>query len=493
MTRHVLLANLTLAGRTGTEVVSRDLALGLRRRGMAVSVYTTALGPIADELAAHGIRVCTRLSDIDGSPDVVHGHHHVQTVEALLHFPSARGVFVCHDRTASHSIPPRTDRIQRHVAVDRNCLERLTADWNIPESRTRLILNAVDLTRFRPRTPLPPRPRRALILSHTAGPGSHQGVVSDACTALGIPLDVVGAGAANVTAAPERVLPEYDLVFAKARSAIEAMAVGCAVVLCDAAGMGPLVTMADYEALRAWNFGARTLRNPLDATALVAQIRRYDAAAAAEVSRAIRRDADLDAALDRYVAVYDEALAEPAPARTDALLPALIDPLIQRIAALELELAALKKSERMDPLRQEEIAALRMTVDEAPAALEAGEAALARVRLRNGLADRAIGSWRPHPLQWGVRWRPIGASGFMAGEHPRTPIRYGVAPQAEESFAVRVIAPNAPGSYILRLTLVQEWLQWLDEAETPIYHDIAVRVTSHEDAKDREEAKKFLG
>jgi len=185
----------------------------------------------------------------------------------------------------------------------------------------------------------------------------------------------------------------------------------------------------------------------------------------------------LEAALDRYVAVYEEALAEPAPARTSEPIPAVIDPLIQRIAALESELAAFKQSERMEPLREEDIAALRMTVEDAPASLRAGETAVARVRLRNGLADRPLGSWRPHPLQWGVRWRPIGGSEFNAKEHPRTPIRYGLAPLAEEEFAVRVIAPAAPGSYVLRITLVQEWLQWLDQAETPIYHDVAVHVT----------------
>ena len=156
------------------------------------------------------------------------------------------------------------DRIARYVAVDRNCLERLTADWNIPESKTRLILNAVDLARFAQRASWLDTPGRALILSHTAGPGSHQDVVSDACEALGIPVDVVGAGTGNVTPAPEQLLLQYDLVFAKGRSAIEAMAVGCAVVLCDASGMGPMVTMADYRALREWNFGARTLRDPLD-------------------------------------------------------------------------------------------------------------------------------------------------------------------------------------------------------------------------------------
>ena len=37
---------------------------------------------------------------------------------------------------------------------------------------------------------------------------------------------------------------DYDLVFAKARCALEAMAVGAAVVLCDTHGLGPMVTSA---------------------------------------------------------------------------------------------------------------------------------------------------------------------------------------------------------------------------------------------------------
>ena len=488
MTRHILLANLTLAGRTGTEVVTRDLAFGLARRGHAVSVYSPALGPIADELGAYvgrsglwsgklDIRVCARLSDVRGTPDIVHGHHHVQMVEALLHFPTARGVFVCHDRTAPHSIPPRSDRIARYVAVDRNCLERL-ADWDLPEPRTRLILNAVDLARFAQRTPLPDAPGRALIFSHTARPGSHEVVVREACAALGIPVDVIGAGSGHVTAAPEDLLPQYDLVFAKARCAIEAMAIGCAVVLCDSAGMGPLVTMAEYATLRDWNFGARTLRDPLDVTALVAQIRRYDAAVAAEVSRAIRRDAGLEAALDRYLAVYEEALAEPASARTSAPVPAAIEPLIQRIAALESEIAALRQPDRMDPLRDEDIAALRVTLESAPASLSAGETAVARVRVRNGTPDRPLGSWPPYPVQWGVRWRPIDQADFDLAEHERTPIRSGIAPLGEERCAVRITAPPTPGRYVLRIALVQEGLQWLDKTATPVYQDVEIQVVA---------------
>lgn len=54
------------------------------------------------------------------------------------------------------------------------------------------------------------------------------------------------------------MLGGYDLVFAKARCALEAMAVGCAVVLCDVGGLGPLVTRAQVQHLRRWNFGRRT-------------------------------------------------------------------------------------------------------------------------------------------------------------------------------------------------------------------------------------------
>ena len=44
---------------------------------------------------------------------------------------------------------------------------------------------------------------------------------------------------------PEAILGDYDLVFAKARAAMEAMATGCAVILCDRVGAGPLVCRAN--------------------------------------------------------------------------------------------------------------------------------------------------------------------------------------------------------------------------------------------------------
>src|SRR5207253_11139176 len=99
-----------------------------------------------------------------------------------------------------------------------------------------------DLARFARRRPLPPRPRRALIFSNRAHEYTFIPAVRSACRRRGLELDVGGAGVGRTVDNPETLLPNYDLVFAKARCALEAMAVGSAVILCDADGLGPLVT-----------------------------------------------------------------------------------------------------------------------------------------------------------------------------------------------------------------------------------------------------------
>ena len=134
------------------------------------------------------------------------------------------------------------------------------------------------------------------MFSNYAGPGTYLDAVQQACALLNLPVDVLGSIAGNSASAPELILGGYDLVFAKARCALEAMAVGAAVVLCDTPGLGPLVTSAEVAELRPWNFGARLLREPLDPEGIVRQVQRYDAADASAVSRYIREQADLSTA-----------------------------------------------------------------------------------------------------------------------------------------------------------------------------------------------------
>jgi hypothetical protein len=306
----ILITNHFLRGRTGSELYVCELASNLLRRGHSPIVYSPQLGHTARELRETTVPVVDNLDAIGSAPDLIHGQHHVETMSALLRFPNTPAVFFCHGWLPWEETPPRHPRILRYVAVDDTCLDRLVAESGIPEERVSVILNSVDLEQFLPRTPLPARPARALVFSNGAKETTHLGAVREACRRTGLTLDVIGEDAGNVATRPQDLLGQYDIVFAKARCALEAMAVGSAVVLCDIKGVGPMVTSSEVDRLRRLNFGIRTLREKIDAGVLEQEIGRYDPSDAAIVSERIRATAGRSAAIDQIVALYEEVVAE---------------------------------------------------------------------------------------------------------------------------------------------------------------------------------------
>jgi len=306
----ILITNNTLDFRGGSELYVRDLAIALLKRGHMPIAYSTKLGDIAQEIRAATVPVIDNLDALAAPPDVIHGHHHLDTMTALLRFPGVPAVYFCHGWLPWEETPPRFPRILRYVAVDHLCRDRLLFEHGIPEDRIRVLLNFVDLERFKPRGPLPARPQRALIFSNYATEETQIPAVRDACARHGITIEVVGFGAGNFCARPEELLGRYDLVFAKGRAALESLAVGVAVILCDKKGVGPMVTSGELDRLRPLNFGLRTLHEPLHADAVERQILRYDAEEAAKVSRLVRANAGTNAVVDQIVSVYGEIIAE---------------------------------------------------------------------------------------------------------------------------------------------------------------------------------------
>ena len=309
----ILITNLSLWYRSGTELYTRDLAIGLARRGHSPVVFSTQLGAIADELRRATVPVVDDLAALGAPPDLIHGHHALETMAAGLRFPETPALFVCHDAKAWHDAPPPLPQLRHWVGVDRACCDRLVLQHGIPEGRVRLLPNAVDLNRFRPRDPLPDRPRRALLYSNYADQSTLR-EVRRACAARGITLDAVGHVLGAKHAAPEALLPLYDLVFAKGRSALEAAAVGAAVIVCDPRGCGPFVTPTEVEDFR---FSGRMLGEPCRRDVLLSRIEQYDPRQAAEVTRLVRAECGVDALLDRLESVYQEVVGEarvlPAP------------------------------------------------------------------------------------------------------------------------------------------------------------------------------------
>jgi len=306
----VLTTNCALRGRSGTEVVTIDLAAGLRQRGHEVAVFAPLLGSSAEILRRRDVTVTDTLEQIPWRPDVIHGHHNHVLTAAMAYFHDSPGLFVCHSATYWFDGPPRLPRVRRLCAVDEACRARVVAETGCSSDEVVLLMNAVDITQFTPRAPLPARPARALLLAKNT---AHVAAIRDAARGADLALEEVGSAFGHeVDDLPAR-LKDYDLVFASARMALEAMAVGCAVIVVDGRGLAGFATSDVLEAWRIRNFGVSVLTRPVTAEAISAEIARYDAADAAVVSDRIREIATLSAYLDRVEVLHREIAEAPLP------------------------------------------------------------------------------------------------------------------------------------------------------------------------------------
>jgi len=295
---HILLAMCYLLHRTGAEMFTRDLAMWLRRRGHAVTVFATAFGDMANELRFASIACVTDLADIGARPDAIVGNTHQETVRALMHFHDVPVLTICHDRSDDHGRPAQFAQVVRHMAVDENCAERLVHEFGIERERIELIQNGVDLARFPKRGELPSRPRTALVFSNYASHNAQLEEIRAACVQRGLSLDVIGSGTGNHLPDPAEALGRYDIVFGKGRCATEALCTGNAVMVLDPVwGMGEMVTAANVEHSRRWNFGRALLVRPITRENVGAELDRYDAEDAAKAAGWMRSTGGLDVTL----------------------------------------------------------------------------------------------------------------------------------------------------------------------------------------------------
>jgi hypothetical protein len=306
----ILMTNNTLAGRAGSELYVRDLALEFMKRGHLPVAYSPSLGEVAEELRAHTIPVLDDLDDMEAAPDLIHGHHHHETMTAALRYPRTPIVFVCHGWVPWEEMPPIHPNIVKYVAVDDLCRERLLTTRGIAPEKTATIYNFADLDRFILRPDLPSRPKAALAFSNYIAQVPDP--IRAACGEAGIELiDICGTASGRPSATPEAILGKYDIVFAKARSAIEALACGCAVIVADAHDFGGMVTTGNLEGFRRLNFGVRSMMSEAVTQSSVArEIARYDAQDARSVSETMRTVASLKTAVDSWLDLYEGVIAD---------------------------------------------------------------------------------------------------------------------------------------------------------------------------------------
>ena len=306
----VLITNNTLAGRAGTELYVRDVAFALKQRGHEPIAYSSRAGEVADELKAGGVSVLSDLSHLDSPPDVIHAHHHLDAMTAMLRFPRVPAMLFCHGSTPWEETPFKFPSIRNFVAIDDACHDRLIQAGVAPEAISTL-RTFVDLHRFPLRNRCNATPRRALVFSNYVTPDGGLDLVRSACAEAGIEeVDAIGTSQESAVSHPEKILHRYDLVFAKGRAAHEAAATGAAVIVSDYARFAGLLTTETYDAWRPLNFGIRTLVHPLAKAALVTEIRRYQAGDVRSVAEQLRREAGMEATIDHLITLYERTRAD---------------------------------------------------------------------------------------------------------------------------------------------------------------------------------------
>ena len=250
----IALSNHSLKNRAGSELWTYDVAKYLAREGMEVLVYSPELGHVADALSqASSIRVTSSAMEVQAfEPALLHVNHYrpVQEVVALLERTPTKIVNMCHGLLPRPGLPQAQGADQYCAAsiVSKTKISLLTgADWgSIP-----ILPNFFDEQRYRANSSLN-RKHKALLFSSKATK-KHFVALQDALAKCGYVLDAAGERETQCER-PEQLLPQYDLVLAVGRSAIESLASGCRVILWDHGILGPMITSRNFWECLSTNF-----------------------------------------------------------------------------------------------------------------------------------------------------------------------------------------------------------------------------------------------
>lgn len=314
---NVLITNSRLDGPGGSQIFVRDLGLALCKLGHSVMAFCCDPGKRERMDEAGMIPTTADLRALPFRPDIIHAQHHLDAMAAIIALPGVPAVYHCHGAVWREKAP-RHPRIHHYLAMSRTLAERMVVESNIPPEDITTWLNTVDCSRFATVRHPSPVPLKALFYNKIHRMGSHTlDVIREATSRLGIHLDFISHKFGNAIKRPEDVLPGYDIVFASGKSAIDAMACGCAVVVLGRTSCGELVVPANYERLRQVNFAIAVNSPPATVEKVTAELLRYAPDACSRVTTRLRQDADMDTCVATLEGIYTRAIARHLAAGED--------------------------------------------------------------------------------------------------------------------------------------------------------------------------------
>jgi len=246
----VAITNIALDGFAGSELWTLEMASYLTRVGIETLVYSPQIGRVARKFADKGFTITDEPRTVGRfEPNVLHIHHQAQTSAARAAVGSD-----CATVNMIHGLLPTPEwpgkGMDKYVAVSLHAKAKAALLGPAAWKDISVLPNFFDPGRFT----VPKKRKRlgALIHSSRTTP-SYVENIQNTLIKLNISLDQIGYGSI-VHTKPEEKLPNYSIVFAVGRSAIEAMACGCRVILWDHGIIGPAITLANFWYALATNF-----------------------------------------------------------------------------------------------------------------------------------------------------------------------------------------------------------------------------------------------
>ena len=329
-----------------------EAASALRNEGHQVAVCAEKFAELAHRLKDLGVELLTDPRACPWQPDIIHGQHRLHALKALAAFPRTPAVLQIHGFMPALEKPFCHPRILRYITISQGARDYWSGELGLGRDRFDVLLGGVDTARFTEVRPPPQSPRTALLYCNSGFTPGEVACLERACARRDITLRKAGLLFQREVERPEKLLPEFDLVFAVGRSALEAAASGCGVLPVAGPMAEELLSPSNFERLRDQNMAPAFFQHrKLDEAWILEQIDSWNPSSVAAVAALVREGCSSAGTARKLLSIYERALAEatqhlprPFEEEFDAMLPLLEADLRDRLKRAEEKLAALSNS-----------------------------------------------------------------------------------------------------------------------------------------------------
>jgi len=130
----------------------------------------------------------------------------------------------------------------------------------------------------------------------------------------------------------------------------------------------------------------------------------------------------------------------------------------------------------MEPALSIEKGDLAIEILSAPAAVPAGSTFTVSVLVQNR-SGTSLKSCPPHPVHLSYHWLDAASGRTVLFDGDRTPLDPALAAGSQQRYSLNVRSLPQKNTYVLRTTLVQEYVRWLDAPPVEAFRDVSIEMT----------------